>query len=1153
MAVYPKLLLSTGGGIVSSKQQAKQIENTATLLIGLGGTGVDCIRMIKTQVYDRLEPDKPESEIPEYSHIQFLGVDADEKQKGDSTNNSDSGNKSEESLNLKKDDEFLSIANQSVRGLFEPDNYNCLKQKEELSWLEYESIEPTDMAADGAGGNRQVGRLMLMNKSQKFYSMIEEKIENAKMDLKDPKIFVHIFSGLSGGTGSGCFLDVCYTVKDILQGKGTIFGYFFLPDVNLSHIPQSQKRQRQYIPKNGYAAMQELDYCMRLSSNGGVFRQTYYQGRKINWSGPPVNMCHLVCATDQGGNVRPYAYDYAMHVTTEYVMDMLTDSGGWTLTSHLSNFGELIGTANANKKMGVETAYCTIGASCASIPLREINTYLASELFAKFAVTKSRTPTEQDVKDFLFPALYPGVKSDRELYDSLLAEIQAGIGEYEPYPDDWRSVVEGDGDFTEYYVEETSERLGVAEKNVESMISDNKSSLFNRIQSKLDEVICDIDKGPFYAYCLIDGAVSHSILNVIDGLIERNRNQWNERGFQWRNGVRKEYENAREDFLNRHRRVLFDNDKKRFEAYEAITQEQEKCKLFLGPEMEKNVKGEVTGIYEKMDIVLQNLKDRLTSAREGYYKILRNVVDTIIDTFVANKNDLAGERMKTAGNSFNTPLVTVSELKTTLDGQIANLNARVIFEKFMSQLIKDENVWITEKENEISHFVTKFFMENAFPDFAGRTITDYLQDKYNTQNTDILAGHIEKEINTLATNARPLFYFNQNIWTEEDTAKLEFISYPQISPPISTAAERKYPEQYRKASALTDRIFILSSACGFPLSTYNNCKEYEQLYYSSRNAGRHYYEGKPVEGMKFTDWNKLPPITPQSLITLVDGDTTDRANLVRAARSLFENAKRFGVIGDGGEICKPNESEMARLKDICDQCEQKMQKAGDKKEQEKLKKNLESLLPIKLELTGNALPTDGSRASAEVIREIQKDYFVSSPAFHSAVKQYVQCVEDITNRINTMIERIEATIKSKEAQENNMTNYCNALFTGIIKLQGKQVTYEGGHFGNDVYELSKMGDGFPYGHIAAYQGFVKYCGLEEDVKKEIAKKANDMLNLAENEVAAYVPIIEGELKTNIKRWEQIAQKKENHDEIREFLIDMMEKLDEHCLSYSIVS
>ena len=43
MAVYSKLLLSAGGGIVSSMQQAEQARNTATLLIGLGGTGIDCL------------------------------------------------------------------------------------------------------------------------------------------------------------------------------------------------------------------------------------------------------------------------------------------------------------------------------------------------------------------------------------------------------------------------------------------------------------------------------------------------------------------------------------------------------------------------------------------------------------------------------------------------------------------------------------------------------------------------------------------------------------------------------------------------------------------------------------------------------------------------------------------------------------------------------------------------------------------------------------------------------------------------------------------------------------------------------------------------------------------------------------------------------
>ena len=47
MAEYSKLLLSTGGGIISTKQQAKQVENTASILIGLGGTGIDCIKTIK--------------------------------------------------------------------------------------------------------------------------------------------------------------------------------------------------------------------------------------------------------------------------------------------------------------------------------------------------------------------------------------------------------------------------------------------------------------------------------------------------------------------------------------------------------------------------------------------------------------------------------------------------------------------------------------------------------------------------------------------------------------------------------------------------------------------------------------------------------------------------------------------------------------------------------------------------------------------------------------------------------------------------------------------------------------------------------------------------------------------------------------------------
>ena len=67
MAEYSKLLLSTGGGIISTQQQAEQVQNTASILIGLGGTGIDCIKTIKAAVRERLKPDDPDAVVAEYS------------------------------------------------------------------------------------------------------------------------------------------------------------------------------------------------------------------------------------------------------------------------------------------------------------------------------------------------------------------------------------------------------------------------------------------------------------------------------------------------------------------------------------------------------------------------------------------------------------------------------------------------------------------------------------------------------------------------------------------------------------------------------------------------------------------------------------------------------------------------------------------------------------------------------------------------------------------------------------------------------------------------------------------------------------------------------------------------------------------------------
>ena len=76
MAIYKSLLLSEGGGVISPYQQAEQ-NGDATIAIGLGGTGVACLRNLKRQIFNRIRPDNPDSSIPRYEHIRFLAVDSD--------------------------------------------------------------------------------------------------------------------------------------------------------------------------------------------------------------------------------------------------------------------------------------------------------------------------------------------------------------------------------------------------------------------------------------------------------------------------------------------------------------------------------------------------------------------------------------------------------------------------------------------------------------------------------------------------------------------------------------------------------------------------------------------------------------------------------------------------------------------------------------------------------------------------------------------------------------------------------------------------------------------------------------------------------------------------------------------------------------------
>ena len=855
MAVYSKLLLSAGGGIVSTTQQAEQVKNTATVLIGLGGTGIDALRTIKTQVYSRLKADNPDAAVPRYQHIRFLGVDTT-VESSDDRDEETPYNPTKGPLRKLDNTEIFSIYNPNIRRMLSKPE--AMKMRDELAWIRWKDIGmPPILTHSGAGAIRQIGRFQIMNKSAAFMSRVEQEINEAKAGLVNPTVNVHIFTGLSGGTGSGCFLDVCYMVQHIADklGGATVFGYFFMPEVNLSVMPMPFSRYRDYIFRNAYAAMQELDYCMQLPGNNGAFTQKYQNGQEIRWDRPPVDVCFLLGAEEASETIPYDTYARTMHVTAQYMINCLTYGArgiNW-LTARAQ-----LQAMRAQMNVNANIMYFSIGASSAVVPFREINTYLASKLFGKFSCIFQNVPTQADVEKLAVSALARDAQSISDIYNSLYYELREGFDDsYAAYADDWKFVRDyGNREMVVSYTNQTALKLNFAEKNAKNMTSvENRKSLIGRVDAQMRKLICNINYGPMFAYDLVSAARSHNLLNVIDGLIQENSSRWDQETAQ--TSLRQEdYDRAKSDFDNRRKRSLFDTDAKRFGDYEYYLMLLQQHRLAIG-------------CYEKLDQVLNVFRKQLEERTAAYYFKLNHICETLVNTFKENRDTLAREETAQAKDGALIPLMTIAELKKTLDAEIEKINVPGMLDAFMRLFLENEDTWLGEDENKITKMVNTFFVKTAFGDFANRTITSFLRDKYGISNDAQLANKIYNEwMKKLTAKASPLFYFNNGIWSENQTSKLAFVSIPESSAPIKAAAALLYktdPTWDCRDSVLVDGISAVTVLAGFPICAGGYVqKMYDIHAHSSLNSGLYSYEGTENFGMAFNDWRKLPPLDPRS-------------------------------------------------------------------------------------------------------------------------------------------------------------------------------------------------------------------------------------------------------------------------------------------------
>ncbi len=370
--IYPSLSVNRGGGIRPDFQQSEP-DDSPHLFIGLGGTGIDCLKAVKEQIYERFASDGNHAEAPDFPQFQFLAIDDDNVSFSKAT----AGILDPEAECLDIWQDICEIISDRKKMYEDPS----------LRWYSDEiSILYTN---DPLILCRQNARLLLMLHCKEITEALRKKLLSPFFGTHK-NMSVHIMTGLSGNLGSGIMLDICYLVQKIAENifpdyPLQVYGYFFLPSVNMGKVENDSVRE--YIKVNGFASLKELDYCLNFESNCDRWHQNYGQF-EIDTNKPPVNIAYLVSAQDAAGEIISGGYWYAIHTVVEHLMGLLLKvKGGYHDDMPWRSLTEAH-YANAARKMpqlhGGYNQYCVLGAASVHIPVKEILTYMAAKVFERY-------------------------------------------------------------------------------------------------------------------------------------------------------------------------------------------------------------------------------------------------------------------------------------------------------------------------------------------------------------------------------------------------------------------------------------------------------------------------------------------------------------------------------------------------------------------------------------------------------------------------------------------------------------------------------------------------------------------------------------------------------------------------------------------------
>lgn len=257
-----------------------------TLFLGLGGTGTQAVEKVKRLFKNYVAPQAQAGVMANVEAIPkmycFRGFDT---------------NRGERPADLTPGREWFHVGVSNL-GQF----YHGLGSGEFFrDWLVQNY--PAGSITAGCGGYRGLGRLALIaniNRVSHELDVARGQIMEAAAGLAAVMTVpvVHVFCSLSGGTGSGMLLDVCFLLREIFP-EVRLVGHIAV----LDGLPQMADSARRKVRINTYCALNELNVFMNGHSDTVPAGPIEYPLDVRGEVREPLDECYLISSSRADGTL----------------------------------------------------------------------------------------------------------------------------------------------------------------------------------------------------------------------------------------------------------------------------------------------------------------------------------------------------------------------------------------------------------------------------------------------------------------------------------------------------------------------------------------------------------------------------------------------------------------------------------------------------------------------------------------------------------------------------------------------------------------------------------------------------------------------------------------------------------------------------------